>query len=232
MNRNLTKLKKIFSCCGKICVKNTNGEALDDLLELAEKGELGGGSVSTKAEIEVYSNVVKIIKGWEYEFLLSMQDVLSMTGGFGFGVDVAGTQYCLYTESETPQDKWALRSQSGVTLESATTPCALKLINLNTEETVKENVVDITKYELKNLITECECVYGYDGEGTIMRLYGGEDSNYFINASDKVTSLARSNDTPEIDISLFDFFIYQGSGRYSYYKYKESYTTDESFEWA
>lgn len=45
--RHIEKLKKIFSCCGKTCVKNTNGEALDELLTLAENGELGGGGGST-----------------------------------------------------------------------------------------------------------------------------------------------------------------------------------------
>lgn len=46
MNRNINKLKKIFNCCGKSCVKDTNGEAIDDLLELAENGQLGSGGGS------------------------------------------------------------------------------------------------------------------------------------------------------------------------------------------
>lgn len=45
--RHIEKLKKIFSCCGKTCVKNTNGKALDELLTLAENGELGGGGGSS-----------------------------------------------------------------------------------------------------------------------------------------------------------------------------------------
>lgn len=42
MNRNINKLKKIFESCGKNCDSDTNGEALDHLLELAENGELMG----------------------------------------------------------------------------------------------------------------------------------------------------------------------------------------------
>lgn len=56
--RHIEKLKKIFSCCGKTCVKNTNGEALDELLTLAENGELGGGGGGGSS----YANSL-IIKG-------------------------------------------------------------------------------------------------------------------------------------------------------------------------
>lgn len=38
--RHIEKLKKIFSCCGKDCSKNTNGEALNELVTMAENGEL------------------------------------------------------------------------------------------------------------------------------------------------------------------------------------------------
>lgn len=41
--RHIEKLKKIFTCCGKECSADTNGAALDELLTLAENGELGGG---------------------------------------------------------------------------------------------------------------------------------------------------------------------------------------------
>lgn len=44
--RHIEKLKKIFTCCGKECSADTNGAALDELLTLAENGELGGGSSS------------------------------------------------------------------------------------------------------------------------------------------------------------------------------------------
>lgn len=54
--RHIEKLKKIFSCCGKTCVKNTNGKALDELLTLAENGELGGG---VEAHTKLY--------GWQCE---------------------------------------------------------------------------------------------------------------------------------------------------------------------
>ena len=39
--RHIEKLKKIFTCCGKECSAETNGAALDELLTLAENGELG-----------------------------------------------------------------------------------------------------------------------------------------------------------------------------------------------
>jgi hypothetical protein len=41
--RHIEKLKKIFTCCGKECSADTNGQALDQLVTLAENGELGGG---------------------------------------------------------------------------------------------------------------------------------------------------------------------------------------------
>lgn len=47
MNRNITKLKKIFECCGKNCDSDTNGEALDHLVELVENGEIIGCKTAT-----------------------------------------------------------------------------------------------------------------------------------------------------------------------------------------
>lgn len=44
--RHIEKFKKIFACCGKECTANTNGQALDQLVTLAENGELGSGGGS------------------------------------------------------------------------------------------------------------------------------------------------------------------------------------------
>lgn len=53
MSRHIEKLKKIFTCCGKTCSADTNGKALDELVTLAENGELGGGSANlTEKEIQ------------------------------------------------------------------------------------------------------------------------------------------------------------------------------------
>ena len=46
--RHIEKLKKIISACGKECSKNTNGEALNELLNMAENGEIGGESLIEK----------------------------------------------------------------------------------------------------------------------------------------------------------------------------------------
>lgn len=46
MNRNINKLKKIYQSCGISCTKDTNGQIIDDLCNLAEKGELGSGGGS------------------------------------------------------------------------------------------------------------------------------------------------------------------------------------------
>lgn len=51
MNRNITKLKKIFECCGRCCNSSTNGEVIDHLLELAENGKLDSTRISQQKYI-------------------------------------------------------------------------------------------------------------------------------------------------------------------------------------
>lgn len=51
--RHIEKLKKIFTCCGKECSADTNGKALDELLTLAENGELGGGGSDNVLKINL-----------------------------------------------------------------------------------------------------------------------------------------------------------------------------------
>lgn len=41
--RHIEKLKEIFEACGKECSKNTNGEALNELVTMAKNGELSKG---------------------------------------------------------------------------------------------------------------------------------------------------------------------------------------------
>lgn len=43
--RHIEKLKKIFAACDKECSADTNGQALDELVTLAENGELGGNMI-------------------------------------------------------------------------------------------------------------------------------------------------------------------------------------------
>ena len=48
--RTIEKLKKIFTCCGKQCNADTNGKIIDNLLTVAENGELGSGGGSSEDE--------------------------------------------------------------------------------------------------------------------------------------------------------------------------------------
>jgi hypothetical protein len=71
MNRNINKLKKIFSCCGKKCSASTNGEALDELVRMAENGELGGGSSGDYSGVTYnYTLGEQNYEGSEFRYLL------------------------------------------------------------------------------------------------------------------------------------------------------------------
>ena len=100
------------------------------------------------------------------------------------------------------------------------------------KSTVFTDIAKILKQEQKNLITEFECVYGYS-KGTNLRVFGDKTSKIRIRESDnKLDKFSYYTiDNPEIDSSLYDFILYEGSGKTSYYKCKEPYTTEETFEW-
>lgn len=97
--RHIEKLKKIFAACGKECSADTNGAALDELLTLAENGELGGGGGGT-----IPSTGFALIKSFDESYGEIIKDGTRLTWSDSNDIKIkmtyGGTEYTKSLESQ------------------------------------------------------------------------------------------------------------------------------------
>ena len=193
--RHIEKFKKIFACCGKECTADTNGQALDQLVTLAENGELGGGSGGASGS----SSPITTLKAYyltpavEAVIYIYFTKEITKTGSYMYMSFVDGS---VHTINITEVNDDTFTDSNG---------------NVYARAKKKDILIDA-----ENELVEVELISGYDFNITSYNFITQTDNNGVIQENQRFNYSSSYYDaTTECDLC-----VYGGSGKIGYYKIK------------